>query len=221
MKCIKLSMNLKAYVHPPKSGAKPKSMVILLHGLGANGQDLIDLARYWEHALPDTVFISPDAPFPCDMAPYGYQWFSLQSRDPHDMLKGAEEASPVLNRFIDETLEQYGLKDENLALAGFSQGTMMSLYVAPRRANKIAGVLGYSGALLGGESLAGTGNNKVPVHLIHGDMDNVVPLAAYHMAKDVLESSGFPVSGGITRGLPHSIDEDGIESGAAFLSKIL
>ncbi len=120
-------MSLKAYTHSPKSGAKPRSIVIMLHGLGANGADLIDLARYWEDALPDTVFVSPDAPFPCDMAPVGFQWFSLQDRNPETMLEGIKIAEPILNDFISKTLEQYGLPDEKLALLGFSQGTMMSL----------------------------------------------------------------------------------------------
>lgn len=215
------SMSLKAYTHSPKSGKKPQSMVILLHGLGANGADLIGLARYWEHALPDTVFVSPDAPFPCDMAPVGFQWFSLQDRSPDVMLSGVEEAAPILNQFIDKMLEEYGLADNKLALAGFSQGTMMSLYVGPRRKNKIAGILGYSGALIGADSLASAGVHKIPVHLIHGDIDNVVPVSAYHAAKAQLQAEGFAVSGGITRGLMHNIDEDGIESGAGFLSSIL
>ena len=214
-------MTLKTYVHSPKSGQKPTSMVILLHGLGANGADLISLARYWEHALPDTIFISPDAPFPCDMAPVGFQWFSLQDRNPDIMLKGVEEAAPVLNAYIDAMLEKYGIEPAKLVLAGFSQGTMMSLYVAPRLKHKIAGVLGYSGALVGAESLGGANIHKIPVHLIHGDMDMVVPLAAYTMAKSVLSAAGFDVSGGITNGLSHSIDEDGIESGAAFMHNVL
>jgi len=214
-------MTLKTYTYAPKSGAAPKSMAILLHGLGSNGQDLISLAPYWAPAIPDTIFLSPDAPFPCDMAPYGYQWFSLQSRDPHFMLEGIKEAAPILDAYIDEMVAKYGIADDKLALAGFSQGTMMSLYAGPRRAKKIAGVLGYSGALLGAEELAGQGINKIPVHLIHGDMDQVVPLQAYHFAKEGLEAAGFKVSGGITQGLPHSIDEDGIESGAAFLQSIL
>jgi phospholipase/carboxylesterase len=214
-------MSLKAYTHSPKSGSKPTSMVILLHGLGANGRDLIDLARYWEAALPETVFISPDAPFPCDMAPVGHQWFSLQNWSPESMLKGAETAVPILNQFIDDMLERYGIPDEKLALAGFSQGTMMSLYAGPRRAKKIAGIMGYSGALIGAEGLADAAIHKIPVRLIHGDMDSVVPIQAYHMAKSALSAAGFDVSGGITRGLVHSIDEEGIESGAEFLQRVL
>ncbi len=196
-------------------------MVILLHGLGANGADLIGLAQYWEQALPDTVFVSPDAPFPCDMAPVGFQWFSLQDWSLESMLEGAETAAPILNDFINKMLEEFGIPDEKLALAGFSQGTMMSLYAAPRRAKRIAGVLGYSGALIGAEGLTGEGIHKIPVRLIHGDVDFVVPLQAYTLAKSSLEAAGFEVSGGITRGLSHSIDEDGIQSGAEFLSAIL
>jgi phospholipase/carboxylesterase len=214
-------MSLKAYIHSPKSGRKPTSMVILLHGLGANGADLIGLAQYWEQALPDTVFVSPDAPFPCDMAPVGFQWFSLQDWSLESMLEGAETAAPILNDFINKMLEEFGIPDEKLALAGFSQGTMMSLYAAPRRAKRIAGVLGYSGALIGAEGLTGEGIHKIPVRLIHGDVDFVVPLQAYTLAKSSLEAAGFEVSGGITRGLSHSIDEDGIQSGAEFLSAIL
>ena len=214
-------MSLKTYTHSPQSGQKPQSMVILLHGLGANGMDLIGLARYWEQVLPDTVFVSPDAPFPCDMAPVGYQWFSLQEWTPESILRGVEQAAPVLNDYIDKMLEHYDLSDDRLALVGFSQGTMMSLYAGPRRKNKIAGVLGYSGALVGAESMGGPDIHKIPVHLIHGDADMVVPVGAYHMARQTLESHGFPVSGSVTRGLAHGIDDDGIEAGAGFLSRIL
>lgn len=214
-------MSLKTYTHSPKSGKKPESMAILLHGLGSNGQDLISLAPYWAAALPDTVFVSPDAPFPCDMAPYGYQWFSLQNWSVENMLNGAAKALPILNAYIDDMLQKYGLSDDKVALVGFSQGTMMSLYAGPRRAKKIAGILGYSGALIGGEGLADAGIHKIPVHLIHGDADQVVPVQAYELAKAALVAGGFAVTGNITSGLAHSIDEEGIESGAEFLQRIL
>lgn len=214
-------MTLKTYTHSPKAGKKPTSIVILLHGLGANGMDLIGLARYWEQILPDTVFVSPDAPFPCDMAPVGYQWFSLQEWTPESILRGVEQAAPILNAYIDKMLEHYSLSDDRLALVGFSQGTMMSLYAGPRRKNRIAGILGYSGALVGAEALDGADIHKVPVHLIHGDADTVIPVSAFHTAKEALKTHGFSVTGGVTHGLGHGIDDDGIEAGAAFLSRIL
>lgn len=212
---------LNTYVQKPASGGKPKQIIILLHGLGSNGQDLISLAPYWAKNLPDAVFVSPDAPFPCDMAPIGYQWFSLQSRDPDDMLVGIKEAMPILDAYLDSQLKKYGLTDDKMALVGFSQGTMMSLYMAPRRKNSCAGVLGYSGALLGEEELAKALHIKVPIHLLHGEHDDVVPIGAYHHAKNALDSLGFKVSGETYFGLPHSINEEGIESGSAFLEEIL
>lgn len=208
----------KTYTQKPASGEAPKQIVVLLHGLGANGQDLMDLARYWEQVLPDAVFVSPDAPFPCDMAPTGYQWFSLQDRTPEVILSGVEKAAPLLDSYLDSLLDKYGLEDKDLVLAAFSQGTMMSLYVGPRRQKPIAGILGYSGALIGEESLSGSEINRIPVCLIHGDADPVVPIEAYFHAKNTLQSTGFDVSGGVSKGLQHGIDNAGIEKGSIFLS---
>lgn len=200
-------------------------MVVLLHGLGANGQDLIGLARYWERALPHTVFVSPDAPFPCDMSPEwmdnSYQWFSLRDWSPEAIEKGVKTAEPVLNDYITKMRDHYELKDKNIALVGFSQGTMMSLYAAPRRQEKIAGIVGYSGALVGGAGLSAPGIQKPPVLLVHGEADSVVPVSAYRHAREELVSHGFTVSGHTTPGLDHSIDDEGIEAAADFLQRVL
>lgn len=214
-------MTLQTYTQAPAAGGKAKSIVFLLHGLGANGRDLLGLAPFWARSLPDTVFVSPDAPFPCDMGPFGFQWFSLQDRSPEVMLKGVESAAPILNDYIDKMLEQYDLTSDKAALVGFSQGTMMSLYAGPRRKDKLAGILGYSGALVGADTLGDPSIQKMPIHLIHGDADMVVPVQSYLAAKQALESNGFTITGGITRGLPHSIDDEGIEDGEDFLHQIL
>ena len=137
----------------PAAGGRARSLVVLLHGLGADGHDLIQLAPHWAELLPSTAFVSPHAPFPCDMAPYGRQWFSLQDRDPHRIRSGVAAAAPILDAFLDATLVAHRLDDSALALVGFSQGTMMSLHVAPRRARAIAGVVGFSGALVGAEDI--------------------------------------------------------------------
>jgi phospholipase/carboxylesterase len=207
------------YTKKPLSGGDPKQIVVLLHGYGSNGRDLISLAPYWQQKLPDAVFVSPDAPFPCEMmVDGGFQWFSLQDYTPVTLLQGAEEAHPHLDNYLDSLVDKYGITDENLALAGFSQGTMMSLFTGPRRKNRIAGILGYSGALVGGGGLKAA--QKPPVHLIHGEDDSVVPLAAYHHARDILEKTRFEISGYTTPRLAHSIDEKGIESGGDFLARI-
>ncbi len=212
---------LKSYVIEPASGLPPKQIVIFLHGLGANGMDLLGLGKEWANDIPDAVFVSPDAPFPCDMAPVGYQWFSLQEWTEEAILAGIKQAAPILNEFIDDQLEIYNLSDENLALVGFSQGTMMSLYTAPRREKPCAGVLGYSGALIAGKELETSENIvRMPVHLLHGDADPIVPVQEYHKAKSELEKANFIVTGEIFSGLQHGINEQGIISGANFLKEI-
>src|SRR5690348_938173 len=160
---------------PPLAGGKPRRLVILLHGLGADGNDLIGLQQYWGRLLPDAEFISPNAPFPCDMAPYGYQWFSVQDRSPPAVLAGVRAAAPSLDAFIDEALQQRGLSKGDAALVGFSQGTMMSLYVGLRRAQPLAGILGYSGRLIAPELLAAEMRSRPPVLLVHGTNDPLVP----------------------------------------------
>jgi phospholipase/carboxylesterase len=209
------------YTSGPISGGKPKQVVLLLHGLGADGQDLIGLAPELSRDLPDAIFISPDAPFPCDMAPMGFQWFSLQDWGQDAREKGVKSSAPILRKFMDEVLKKYDLPAGKLALVGFSQGTMMSLYVGPRYPDAIAGVVGFSGMLIGGEDADFAKAHKIPVCLIHGEADTVVPFMAYKHAKDALEKSGFPVSGHSTPGLPHSIDQRGIEAARGFLKNYL
>jgi phospholipase/carboxylesterase len=212
---------MSEYIKPPVSGNKPSSIVLLLHGYGSNGQDLIGLADMWADGLPDTLFVSPDAFAPCEMG-FGFQWFSLQSWLPQHLLGGAEAVAVQLNSYIDELLERYGLDESKLALVGFSQGTMMSLYIAPRRKKAVAGVLGYSGALLGGEGLAkNAAAVRMPIHLVHGDVDPVVHVGAYYHAAETLKQAGYEVTGGVTRGLVHSIDEPGLRDGLSFLQRIL
>lgn len=211
---------MKTYYYPSREVENPDSVVVLLHGYGSNGEDLIGLAPEWAESFPNTVFVSPDAPFPCEIG-FGYQWFSLHNWHPSHLEKGAANAAAILDRFLDEVLEEFGVDDSRLALVGFSQGTMMSLYVAPRRKKPIAGVLGYSGALIGMEDLSKMdGLSKMPIHLVHGAMDPVVPIAAWYHATETLKKAGFSVSGSTHPGLVHSIDSEGISEGRAFLQRI-
>lgn len=211
------------YEFGPASGQAPKQLIILLHGVGSNGRDLISLAPYYAAAVPDAHFISPDAPFAYDQAP-GYpdmfQWFSLQERTFKKRLEGVKMVTPIVHAFMKEQLKRFELPASKLALVGFSQGTMTSLYAGPSYKEQIAGILGYSGMLIWEEEKPNF-NHMVPVHLVHGDRDDVVPVDAYHHAREKLEKSGFKVSGEIERGLPHSINENGIENGAKFLQAVL
>jgi phospholipase/carboxylesterase len=212
---------LDRQVHPPTAGGAPQSLVVLLHGLGANGADLLGLAPYWAELLPHTEFVAPDAPEPCDMAPFGFQWFSLQDRSPLSMMRGVATAAPVLDGFLDELLAERGLDDSRLALVGFSQGTMMSLHVGLRRAKAPAAIVGYSGALLAGPELFLEIRARPPVLLVHGDADPVVSVSALDAAAIGLRTVGVTVETIRRPGLGHSIDEVGLERGGAFLAAAL
>jgi phospholipase/carboxylesterase len=216
-----MRLTLQGPSRPPRSGGKPKSLVVLLHGLGADGNDLISLAPYWAPLLPDTEFLAPHAPFPCDMAPYGYQWFSFQERTPAAVLAGVRAAAPFLDTFLDESLAARGLDESRLALVGFSQGTMMSLHVGLRRAKPVAGILGYSGRLIGDEMLSEELRSKPPVLLMHGTADEIVPFESLALAEASLKRLGVPVTTVKRPGLGHSIDEIELAQGGEFLRTVL
>lgn len=198
---------------PPKSG-QVKRIVMLMHGVGSNGDDLISLAPILAEELPDTLFFSPNAPFPFDMAPFGYQWFSLADRNPAAMQAGVEIAEPIVQHTLDELMKNYQLSPSQVALLGFSQGTMTALYAGLRRTEPLAGIVGFSGALIGAETLV---ENQTPVCLIHGEQDEVVPYAAMAAAEIGLRKAGIAVQAHARPGLPHSIDMEGIEIAQRFL----
>ena len=204
----------------PASGGKPKQLVILCHGLGADGNDLIGLAPHYAKVLPNAIFVSPNAPFQCDMSPFGYQWFSLQERTEEAMLAGAQKAQPILDAFIDQQLAKYKLTERNLALVGFSQGTMVSIFTVPRRKIPVAGVVAYSGRLIGNDLMAQEIRCNPPMVMINGDQDELVPVTLQPAAVDTLRALGVKIEGHIRPGLGHSIDDVGIKIAQDFLSAL-
>jgi phospholipase/carboxylesterase len=216
-----MTQTLPGPIVMPASRRDPQQLVILIHGYGSNGDDLIGLVPHWQSALPDTVFVAPNAPSPCPGTPGGYQWWPLNTLSMEEHAAGARQAAPVLDGFIDEQLARFGLTEQQLALVGFSQGTMMALHVGPRRERQIAGIVGYSGMLVDPDGLAGSLRSRPPVLLIHGDADDVLPIAALHQAKTTLDRLGFDLTTHMSHGLGHSVDEVGLTLGRQFLCKVL
>ena len=198
-----------------------QSLVILLHGYGSNGEDLISLAPHWRGALPNSVFVAPNAPEPCPGAPGSYQWWALTSASRNGRAEGAARAAKVLDSFIDAELARYGLAEAQLALVGFSQGTMMALHVGPRRRKPLAGIVGYSGMLAHEAGLPDSSMTRPPILLIHGDADPMIPVAAFHQTKAALVRDGFVVESHISPGVGHTIDMAGLELGGLFLARML
>ncbi|WP_022703737.1 alpha/beta hydrolase [Pseudorhodobacter ferrugineus] len=197
-----------------------RSMVVFVHGYGADGADLLGLADPLAPHLPNTVFYSPDAPEPCNGAPMGRQWFPipwLDGSSEQAAREGLLAAADDLNGFLDEKLAEEGLTPDALALVGFSQGAMMSLHIAPRRSPAIAGVVAISGRLLAPELLH-EAVAKPPVLLVHGDQDAVVPFEDMGLAGNALVAAGFETYGHVMKGGGHGIAPDGLSVALSFLA---
>lgn len=201
-----------------------KSLVVFLHGYGADGADLLGLADPLAPHLPDTVFIAADAPSPCAGNPFGRQWFPIPRFDGSSEVEAAVEmnrAADDLNAFLDKRLAEEGLAPAALALVGFSQGAMMSLHIAPRRAVAMVGVVAISGRLLRPQVLAQEASVKPPVLLIHGDRDDVVPFQEMQIAGNALVAAGFQTFGHVMQGTGHGIAPDGLGVAMQFLKERL
>lgn len=204
----------------PKGGGAAKQLVILLHGIGADGNDLIGLAPFYQVILPDALFVAPNAPYPFDMAPFGYQWFSIQNMQSSTRLNGVRQAAPALEAFIDAELARLGLSEDRLVLIGFSQGAMMALHVGLRREKALAGIISHSGMLVGESRLASEIRSRPPVLLTHGAIDEVLPVQALPVAEGTLRAAGVPVQAHVMPGLGHGIDEATIRLDLRFLATV-
>ena len=202
----------------PRSGAPPQQIVVLLHGYGSSGADMIALAPHWQDVLPDALFLAPHAPQRCGVMGAGYQWWGLSGLAPSALAAGAAAAAPAIDAFIARKLEQYALTEAELALVGFSQGTMMALHIGLRRKRAVAAVVGYSGMLTSVADLAHKHLAPPPVLLVHGSADPVVPVAALHQAESELKRLGVAVTTHVSFGVPHSVDPVGLRLGRDFIA---
>ena len=204
----------------PASG-EVRAAVVFLHGYGANGADLLGLADPLAEHMPDTLFLSPDAPEACAGAPMGYQWFPIPWIDgssEEESEAGLMRAAEDLNAFLDGVMVDEDLLPEQVVVLGFSQGTMMALHVLPRREDPVAGIVAFSGHLLMPELLADQAQCKPPVLLVHGDQDDVVPPQSLPAAAEALQEAGWEeVYAHIMKGTAHGIAPDGLSVALAFM----
>lgn len=201
----------------PRSGGKPKQIILLLHGFGSNGQDMITLAPTWQQALPDALFLAPHAP-QRSIAGVGYQWWALSDISPRALALGAVSAAPAIETFIDRKLDQYGLADADLAIVGFSQGTMMALHVGLRRKQRVAAIVGYSGMLTGSAELRDEIQSRPRVLLVHGSHDAIIPVAALRTAQAELNHLEVEVTTHISNGIEHTVEPVGLRLGCEFVT---
>lgn len=203
----------------PLSGTT-RHLVVLLHGYGADGGDLIEIGAHWRDRLPDTGFVAPHAPEPCPMLASGRQWFDLTFRDPHELARGVVSARPALDAFLDRERARHGLQDDQLVLVGFSQGAMMALHVGLRRQRPPAAIVGFSGLFVATpEELLP--NQATPVLLIHGEEDDVIPFMALHDSSKRLAQAGVPCRWHASPGLGHGIDDAGLRLAGEFIAESL
>ena len=214
----------------PASSGRTEALVVFLHGYGADGADLIELGRQWRKLLPQAAFVSPHAPERCSGAPMGRQWFVLTNRPPddpagaQDRWNGVVKAREPLDAFLDAELQRLGLDDSQLALVGFSQGTMMALHVGLRRRTAPAAILGFSGLLVGEDRLSeamarDSHGGPPPILLVHGDQDPLIPLEAMFLAANALARADLPAQWHLSFGVGHGIDAGGLKQGGEFLAQ--
>jgi len=201
---------------PPARG-NATHLVVLLHGYGADGNDLIGLAPHWQRDLPSVAFVAPNAPEPCAGAPTGYQWFAISRMDPAEVMRGVQSAAGLVNAFLDAELARLELPPDRLALVGFSQGTMMCLHVGLARQAKPVAIVGYSGLLAGVENVSNVPPGTPPILLVHGDADPMIPADAMFASAAGLGRAGAAVQWHLSLGVGHGIDPTGLAIGGEFL----
>ncbi|MGH6818601.1 MAG: alpha/beta hydrolase [Methylovirgula sp.] len=201
-------------------GRAPRQLVVFLHGYGADGNDLIAIGQQWRSLLPDALFVAPHAPQACAQAPVGRQWFALDLRNEEELWRGVNQAAPMLDSFLDAELARHGLGADRLAIVGFSQGTMLALHVGLRR--RVAGVVGYSGVLVGAQHLtkrAHAPGSNPPILLVHGSQDDLIPVEALFVTAEELAKAGVPCQWHLAAGIGHGIDAGGLTHGGLFLAQ--
>ncbi len=216
-----MTYSLNTTLINPSSNSAPKNIVILCHGYGGDGKDISVLASYWKNFLPDTLFVCPDAPEVCKVNPNGFQWFDLMDQTDDEILSKSLIAENKLNSLISEVAEKNKIYDKNISLVGFSQGCMISLQTALKRKNQIGCLIGYSGKVINQEHLNKNINSRPEIYLMHGDIDQVVPINFFLESKHFFLKNNYKIYTKIFTNCEHRIPNEGLSTGLEFLKKNL
>ena len=206
---------------PTLSKKNPKKAIILCHGYGGDGQDISVLAMNWQRFLPDVIFLCPNAPEVCSINPQGYQWFDLSTEKEDLMLEKSLIAEDQLTKFLDQVLDSFQLNPIDLALVGFSQGSMVGIQVALKKKQKINSFIGYSGKIINKKHLSNNINSKPNIFLMHGANDTIVPPMHLLESKEYLNNHGLKTKIKLFNDCEHKISTEGSSLGLAFLKKNL
>ena len=216
-----MSYSLNTIILKPLSKEKPKSAVILCHGYGGDGNDISILANYWRAHLPNTIFVCPDAPEKCAASPSGFQWFDLMDQTPEQVLSKSLVAESKLNKLIDEVKDKNNLLANQIVIGGFSQGCMISLQTGIKRKDTINSIVGYSGRIIDTEHLGKNIASQPNVILMHGDIDQIVPVNSLLEAKDFFNKNNYKIESKIFKNCEHRIPTEGSSLGLQFIKKHL
>ena len=216
-----MSYSLNTIILEPLSKEKPKSAVILCHGYGGNGKDISILANYWRSHLQHTIFICPDAPEKCAANPSGFQWFDLMDQTPEQVLSKSLVAESKLNKLIDEVKSKNNLSANQIIIGGFSQGCMISLQTGIKRKDTVNSIVGYSGRIIDTEHLGKNIISKPNIILMHGDIDQIVPVNSLLEAKDFFNKNNYKIETKIFNNCEHRIPTEGSSLGLQFIKKHL
>ncbi|NJM97818.1 MAG: esterase [Phormidesmis sp. RL_2_1] len=179
----------------PPAEADNNRLIVLLHGWGANAQDVAGLIQAINMISAPTRALLPDAPFEHGMVPGGLAWYGFPAnydfRRPHDFEAQADlqQSRQRLRDWMTSLPEKTGIPLEKTIMGGFSQGAAMTLDVGPQL--PLAAMLVLSGYSHAPITACITPR---PVLLIHGHQDPVVPLAKALETKVQLERQGLPVT---------------------------
>ena len=216
-----MTYSLNTTLINPSSNSAPKNIIILCHGYGGDGKDISVLANYWKNFLPETLFICPDAPEACKVNPSGFQWFDLMDQTEDEVLSKSLIAENKLNVLINEAIEVNKIHNSKIALVGFSQGGMISIQTALKRKEEIKCLISYSGKVLNQNHLKKNIHSRPEVYLMHGDIDQVVPVNFLLEAKNFFEENKYKIFTKIFKKCEHRIPNEGLSAGLEFLKKNL